>query len=256
MVSEMLKRAVRRLVQLDRRVRNYFLLDASPDDLIRMGSGDGGWWLPARLLKSRAIAVCAGAGEDISFDISLVGRGVTVYTVDPTPRAVAHVSAVLNALQQASGGLVKDLNYHDYATPVFDEERFIFTPVGLWSRRERLKFFAPRNSGHVSYSLVNLQHTEDHFLAECVPLREFMESKAIERVDVLKLDIEGAEYVVLEQMISDRIFPDCLLVEFDEGHSIDRFDRKRFMDTIKTLKKHGYKLVKTERWNFTFVMNQ
>ena len=249
----MLKRTVQQLVQCQRRVRNYFLLDATTDALVRLGSANGGWWLPARLLKAGAIAVCAGAGEDITFDISLVERGMTVYTVDPTPRAVAHVAAVLKSLQPESAGIVEGLNYRYYAKSGFDGGRFMFTPVGLWSQRERVKFFAPSNPDHVSHSVVNLQRTKHYFLADCLPLRDFMASKGIERVDILKLDIEGAEYAVLEQMVTDRILPDCLLVEFDEGHYVDRFDRKQFMETIRMLKKHRYDLVKIAKWNFTFV---
>jgi FkbM family methyltransferase len=249
----MLKHTVQRLVQLDRRVRNQFLLDANAEDLIRLGSGEGGWWLPTRMLRSSSIAVCAGAGEDITFDISLVERGLTVYTVDPTPRAVAHVAAVLESLQQESARLVKGLNYRDYARASFQEDRFKFVPIGLWSTREQLKFFAPRNPSYVSHSVVNLQRTKDYFLAECCPLRDLMETMNIERVDILKLDIEGAEHAVLDQMISDHIFPGCLLVEFDEGQYVDRFDRKKFMTTITLLKRQRYNLIKTAKWNFTFV---
>ena len=35
------------------------------------------------------------------------------------------------------------------------------------------------------------------------------------KIDLLKLDIEGAEIEVLQQMLDDKIFPGYVLVEFD-----------------------------------------
>lgn len=35
------------------------------------------------------------------------------------------------------------------------------------------------------------------------------------KIDLLKLDIEGAENIVLEQMLKDNIYPKYLCIEFD-----------------------------------------
>jgi hypothetical protein len=115
-----------------------------------------------------------------------------------------------------------------------------------------VKFYAPRDPGHVSHSAVNLQETTHYFLAECLALRDVVIAQNIPRIDILKLDVEGAEYAVLEQMIADRILPRCILVEFDEGRYLKRFDRVRFTNVVALLKRF-YRLVKVEGWNFTFV---
>lgn len=60
--------------------------------LVRLGSDYGGWWLPRDAVTSGAVAYCAGAGEDISFDLALHEAGVRVTTFDPTPRAIAYVT--------------------------------------------------------------------------------------------------------------------------------------------------------------------
>ncbi|GIS18490.1 MAG: hypothetical protein CM15mP120_04060 [Pseudomonadota bacterium] len=38
-----------------------------------------------------------------------------------------------------------------------------------------------------------------------------------DHLDVLKMDIEGAEYAVLDDMLQSNILPDQLLVEFHHG---------------------------------------
>lgn len=70
--------------------------------MVRLGSDGCGWWVPKAVVRPRAIAYCAGAGEDISFDLELHRRGLTVVTIDPTPRAIAHVDSV-QPLMDAQG---------------------------------------------------------------------------------------------------------------------------------------------------------
>lgn len=118
-------------------------------DLVRIGSEYGGWWIPKDLAAPGTVAYCAGAGEDITFDLALVERGCQVTTFDPTPRAIAHVEA------NAPSG-----------------NDFRFVPVGWWNEDTILRFYAPRIPQHVSHSAVNLQGTTDFFTAPVKPVRQ------------------------------------------------------------------------------------
>jgi hypothetical protein len=71
------------------------------------------------------------------------------------------------------------------------------------------------------------------------------------RIDVLKMNIEGAEYEVLKSMMADNIRPTVIALTF-EGNAA-------FVDAIRwtaKLKKYGYQFAGLNRWAATFVLGQ
>jgi hypothetical protein len=129
-----------------------------------------------------------------------------------------------------------------------------FLPYGLWSKSERTRFFSPRNPAHVSHSIVNLQRTNSWFEADCRSLRDLMHTLGHERIDLLKLDIEGAEYDVLDSLVSECIPVGILCVEFDEGHHPKDWGYiGRIRRAVGKLRSVGFSLVSVEGWNLTFL---
>jgi FkbM family methyltransferase len=195
-------------------------------DLIRLGSELCGWWVPAQVAAPGAVAYCAGAGEDITFDLALLARGCSVTTLDPTPRAVAYVKSLL-----------------------IQDERFRFVPVGVWSEEDaELPFYAPRNPSSSNVSAVNLHGTSDYILARVKPVQTLMTEFGDTHIDILKLDIEGAEYRVLESLLESGPLATVLCVEFDQPQPPS--------ETIRMVRKilgAGYELVHIEFYNYTFV---
>lgn len=57
-------------------------------------------------------------------------------------------------------------------------------------------------------------------------------------IDLVKMDIEGAEYQVLEDIINSKIFPTQILVEFH--HRFPEIGLQKTKDAINLLKKSGY----------------
>jgi FkbM family methyltransferase len=195
------------------------------DDLLQLGGAGGGWVIPARLLSRSSTCYCVGVGEDITFDLALIERfGCQVFAFDPTPRAIAHV--------RKHAREVPNFHFHD---------------LGVWEKDAELKFFAPRNAAHVSHSVVNLQHTTDFFTARCKRLSTIMRELGHAKIDLLKLDIEGAEYEVVQSLIDDRIFPAIVCVEFDQP-----MPYRRTLRAVGALRDVGYELSSVEGWNFTF----
>lgn len=201
--------------------------------LRKVGSGYGGWIVPVDLLSPGMLCYCAGAGEDITFDLGLVREfDCRVLAIDPTPPAQRHVEA------HAAG-----------------VAHFSFANVGLWHADETCRFYAPANPRHVSHSIVNLQKTDGFFEAECLRLSSLMRRMGHERIDLLKLDIEGAEYAVLGALLEDGIRPRILCVEFDEAHHpLDDGFVARLREQVSRLRAAGYRIVALEnRCNYTFV---
>jgi hypothetical protein len=59
-------------------------------------------------------------------------------------------------------------------------------------------------------------------------------------IDVLKMDIEGAEYEVIEDIVSSRISINQILVEFH--HRFPTIGIEKTKNAIKQLNKAGYKI--------------
>jgi hypothetical protein len=67
-------------------------------------------------------------------------------------------------------------------------------------------------------------------------------------LDLLKLDIEGAEHLVIDSILAEDLRIRILCVEFDQPIPI-----RRFLVTLKKLRSAGYRLVCVDRLNYTFV---
>ena len=191
--------------------------------VVRLGSHGCGWWVPEAVVRPGAVAYCAGAGEDISFDLELHRRGLTVVTIDPTPRAIAHVDSVRP-----------------------DDDRFTFLPVGLWHEPAELSFYGPANPSAVSHSVVNLQRTTQSFTARVDSLANLMAAQGHDHIDLLKVDIEGAESTVLPQLLEHGPRPAVVCFEYDQPQS-----SRSLLRLLGRFRVNGYDLVHNERWNFT-----
>ncbi len=202
-------------------------------ELERLGSDYGGWVVPVQFLDAASVCYCAGVGLDASFDLALIERtGCTVDAFDPTPGARVYAEGLVST-----------------------EPRFRFAPVGLWDEDTTMRFFAPSNPDHVSHSILNLQRTEHYFEADCRSVTSLMRERGHDRIDLLKMDIEGAEYRVLDSLLRDGIRPGVLCIEFDERHHpIDGAFRARIRARVDALAAAGYRLVHADRaGNYTLV---
>jgi FkbM family methyltransferase len=197
------------------------LRPAAGGELVRLGSRYGGWWLPEAAVRPGAIAYCAGAGEDITFDLALCDKGLNVVTFDPTPRAIEYVREHGDGLQ--------------------------FEPVGWWDEPCELRFYAPTNVMHVSHSALNLQGTDSFFVAPVDTVANLARRLGHEQIDIVKMDIEGAEFRVVHSMLRDRITPTVLAVEFDIQ------SLRRIAAVAAKLRRVGYRVAKVDGWNVTFV---
>jgi hypothetical protein len=71
---------------------------------------------------------------------------------------------------------------------------------------------------------------------------------------MLKIDIEGCECEVIEDMIKNEIMPIYLSVDFDSGwHGEKIQDKEKCMRTIQKLIDNGYKIIFQNNSDFSFI---
>ena len=71
------------------------------------------------------------------------------------------------------------------------------------------------------------------------------------------MDIEGAEYEVLRNVVEEGPHPKVMCVEFDEiRNPLDANYLKRIEETVNLLKKAGYRFLRLEDSNALFVKEE
>lgn len=230
-----------------------FCLKYKYTPIARLGSEYGGWNVPKGAIDNSSVCYLAGAGLDISFDLDMAAQyKCQVHIFDPTPRAAAHFKELeehvaTNRMMRYKEGM--------YSVNNEDFKLINYHTLGVWNKDEVVRFYVPKNPEHVSHSLVNLQQTSEYFEAEVVTLKTAMTRLNHPKIDLLKLDIEGAEYQVLESLVADKLDVKVLCVEFDEVHTpIDLGFIARIHRSIKMLKEYGYQIAAIDStFNITFV---
>ena len=221
----------------------------------KIGTDYGGWWFPLDFnLNEDSIVYSGGVGEDISFDLKLQNDyNCNIILIDPTKRALIHYNECQNFYIDQShsfrGNNSDYLNIIKNLKPNFD--KFTYINMGLWNKKDELKFFKQTNENYVSQSLVDGMFGENYDVVKVDSLKNIMDANNHKKIDVLKLDIEGAEIKVLEQMIIDKIFPDILCIEFDLKLKNRDYDNstKRIIDLLS---QNSYVILKNDNYNITF----
>lgn len=184
----------------------------------RLGSRTAGWTVAGEWLSGRSIVWCVGIGEDISFDLALHDAyGMPIEAFDPTPRSLAWVRA--QRLPAA----------------------YRVHPYGLADRDGEVSFRPPADPRHVSHSMVHEAAADGTGVrAQVRRLGTLAAMLGHSRIDLMKIDIEGAEYGVIEDLGRQPLLPRQLLVEFH--HRFPSVGIGRTREAVATLRSLGYRL--------------
>jgi FkbM family methyltransferase len=197
----------------------------STDDLRRLGNVYGGAWVPTAELEPGGICYSVGVGQDITFDLELIERyGMRVWGFDPTPRVIDWIAT-------------QDL-----------PAQYTFLPYGIWDKDDVVKFYVPENPDHVSHSIDNIQETDQYITGEVKRLSTAMRELGHTRIDLLKMNIEGAEGAVVDDALAARIPIRVLSVVFEQNES-----PRKLRARIRRVLDAGYVLRHVEGWHYTFV---
>ena len=229
--------------------------------LDRLGTIYGGWTLPKDIeLNENSVVYSAGVGEDVSFDMLLSDKyKCNIMLIDPTKRAKKHYEEVVHYYEKVKWKMTGDIqkDYYGIMYPLKpDLTKVTYVDKGLWDEKTTLKFYKQDNEQYVSQSLIEGLFGDNYDEVEVDTLKNIMEKNNHKNIDILKLDIEGAEINVLENMLNENIFPKYICVEFDlylKGKDKDNKTQK----TINKLKLHNYEIIANETGNITFkLMNK
>jgi energy-converting hydrogenase A subunit M len=114
-----------------------------------------------------------------------------------------------------------------------------------------MKFYKQENKKYVSQTLIDKMFSNDYDLVKVDTLKNIMNKLNTSNIELLKMDIEGAENIVLNNMLDENITPKYLLVEFDLY--LKGKDKNSLTDKlIKRLIECGYKILYNDNYNITF----
>lgn len=221
---------------LGRRWREWRL----PANYERLGTRYGGWWIDTGIVGAKPLLIDCGLGEDISFPTAFLRHfpDASVIGVEPNPRSLAYCR-----------------NHCPPGMEILD--------AALWTTAgERITFHLPRaqdelpkGADGVSGSL-EASHEYvtggERIDAITVDLDSLLARACRAECDVLKLDIEGAEYGLLAALTgSGRIAAARqVLVEFH--HGVTHHAPADTESAVARMAAAGFRLVHTEGRNYIF----
>ena len=168
-------------------------------------------------LDRQATIYSFGIGTDISFDLELMQKfGVQVHAFDPTPRSLAWLKT-----QNTPPGF----HVHQYGVAACD---------GM------LRFAPPKSPAHVSHTIVRRDGQERSMWAPVRRIKTIMKDLGHDSIDVLKLDVEGAEYSVLHDVLENGIPVRQLCVEFH--HRWSEIGVPKTRQALAALRTGGYRI--------------
>jgi len=210
-----------------------------PRGFERLGTKYGGWWIYAPAVGKKPLLIDCGLGVDISFPVAFLERfGGEVVGVDPNPAALDYVAG---------------------RRP----ERMQVRPEAFWLEAgQAITFHLPRPAAELPKGADGVSGSllDSHSYAGAATLKvrttslaEILAQTGRQECDVLKLDIEGAEYDVLAALCRSGEVRRArqLLVEYHH-HCTDRTlaDTESSMALIEAA---GFKVAHTEDRNCVFL---
>lgn len=199
--------------------------------LLALGDESTGcqWTFCPTGLSAGSIIYSGGVGRDVTFDHALADHfGCHIWLFDPSPTGLETMG--LPANQRAE---------------------FHFVPVGISARDETLHLAPPTNPEEGSWFAAP-SSSGNLVSVECLSLATLMQRHGHDHIDLLKLDIEGPEYVVIDDLLDRKLDIRQICVEYHHG-MLPGFTRSQTIKSLLRLLKNGYRLIHKVGNNHTFV---
>lgn len=183
--------------------------------------GEQAWTISPPALFEKPLVISLGLAENLSFDLSMIRNyGALVHGFDPTPTTRNWVER---------NPLPKEFHYYCLAVAGHDGWIELFERRGKGGRRKGPAFQK----------------------APCRRLSGVCRDLGLVRIDVLKMDIEGAEYLALHDILKEGPLPTQIAVEFH--HRFEEIGIQKTRQAHQALARHGYRLVHISPWAEEFL---
>jgi FkbM family methyltransferase len=191
--------------------------DARPAK-VQFGTDYGGWTIAPDGLGPQSVVYSFGVGNDVSFDLALIDRfGCAVHGFDPSPGVSGWVQK--QSLPPA----------------------YCFHPFGLGVVDGEVSFFSPSSgSGMFSVSGDHQNVTSTETKLQVKTLSEMVALLGSPQIDLLKMDVEGAEYDLIEPIIQCPVPIKQLLIEFHHRAGVGTL--RSTIDSVKQLRAAKFQL--------------
>jgi FkbM family methyltransferase len=187
------------------------------------------WTILNRTLRHSPIVYSGGVGGDISFELALIERfGAVIHIFDPSPVAVPTIQKALSTARIVPSHL-------------------FFKPVGLGGLDN---CYFSLGGGNGSDTWFKATSEKSDLSIPCTSIVQQMRDNGHKHVDLLKLDIEGFEYDVLDSCIEGHLEIKQICVEFH--HFYEDISYLRTARALAKLHKNGFKLIHKNRFDYTF----
>jgi FkbM family methyltransferase len=207
----------------------YRLFTTARKGLERLG-GECAWTLATEGLNRESRVLSAGAGHDISFELELIRRfGCRICLLDPSPTGEETLNLLGNARPQ----------------------ELEFVRAGLAGKEGELAFDNPLDATEGSFRFGE-EKGEGGLSFPCLTVAGAMKERGWSRLDLLKIDIEGFEYGVLDSVLGRRLEIRQICVEFHHGRGFP-FTRWDTIRAIARLRMAGYRLIHKIHSDHTFI---
>lgn len=196
----------------------YIIVNQIKKDKQWLGNSYGGFYVANGSLSINSIVYSIGIGEDVSFDLDIIEKyNCKIFAYDPTPKSVNWVNKNIS------------------------NNNFNFFPTGISQEKGSRLFYLPKDNKHVSGSLEKIFTVNEEMAVELEfdTLKNQMIKNNHKKIDLLKMDIEGSEYDVIDSILNEKIEIDQILVEF-HPHLVQN-GKNKTKSSIFKLESFGYK---------------
>ena len=226
--------------------------DVGSDDglLVRFGSSGAPWTVRADLLSEHPKVISAGISDDVEFEEEFLQRHPgKMVALDPTPlsRRVAeeliasHGAGTVIFVPDALDGSEGEQNFLAEIDPETDEHLYYYSEDS--GGPPELENATGREAGaepHLERATVR-----------CRTVAELMNEHDLEKLDLLKLDIEGGEYAVIDSVLDAGLAVRQIAVEFH--HRFAGIGWAKTRRAISRLRENGYRLEWVSDWGEEFL---
>lgn len=204
--------------------RRLFLSSTGEKKLTPIGAADT-WTLLSECLGPESVVVSGGVGTVITFELELAAQtGAQIHLFDPSPTGAKTITSI--------GALAENIT---------------FSNVGLAGSDSSIGFSKPDRESEGSFK------PGSDIVFQCRSVSSLFQENGWKKIDLLKIDIEGFEYEVLDDILKNRLPVEQICVEFHWKGQID-IDHT-LLDIVKMLFKlrsRGYRCVSLRKSDFTF----